>query len=137
MNKILYILIMLVFPQISSAITVADALPSTRKQLQSKSQYIKQVWNPDAFAKCTSVGIKVQASQIKGVKFKDDTVVVAALLISAGDIYSEELRKSGINVNSSLDGALKSYTQIFLNISQDQFQQHMNSCVGLLGQIAK
>lgn len=137
MNKILYILIILLFPQLSSAITVADAMPSTRKQLQSKSQLIKQAWNPDAFGKCTSVGIKIQASQIKGVQFKDETVIVAALLINASDIYAEELKKSGINVNSALDGTLRSYTQIFLNISQDQFQQHMNSCMILLNQIVR
>ncbi len=118
--------------------TVAEVLTPTRQQLLPKKQQIMQFWNADLYGKCTSVGTKITASQIKGVQFSDDTIVTAALLINASAIYNEELsRRNGNGAKETLKNMLQSYTQVFTNISQEKFNAHMQECINAFSQVIK
>ena len=132
---VLYVLIMT--PLVSSAITVADAMPITSKDLQKKKAKINQYYNPNLFGKCTNVGLKIQASEIQGVKFSDSTVITAALLINAGAIYMDELIKKNPGAKNALDNLLNSSGTEFQNIPQEKFNMYMQECMDLMTEIIK
>jgi hypothetical protein len=129
----LTLMAILSIPQMCFSMTVADAMPSTRQTLLPKKEQIMQTWTPDSYGKCSSVGIKISASQIKGAQFSDETVVLAALLMNAGAIYEDELsRRNGNGAKNALKNVLQSYTQEFLNISQERFNSYFQQCANIL-----
>lgn len=140
MKKSLQLTLLVIFfiPQLCFSMTVAEALPLTRQKLIPMKEQIMQNWTPDLYGKCSSVGIKITASQIKGIQFSDQSVILAALFINVGAIYSEEFsQRYGQSANDALKNVLESYTQEFSNISQERFNSHMQQCANALNNTIK
>jgi hypothetical protein len=123
--------------QTSSVLTIATALPISIKSLEKHRQKIYQLWTPDAYGKCSNVGVTFMASEVKGHKFDNDTALVVASLISASSLYGEEfISNYGSSGKNALTNMLESYTREYqYSFSKDKFDNHMKECLILLNEV--
>jgi hypothetical protein len=136
-NKMVIVLVTsmaVAMPTAAQEVDMATAMRALEKPVQQWRSAIKTNYDLDSYGKCASVGITVAANEIKGVKFKKETVILAAYFIKTAESYYNQSVAEGIPPHV-FDNVLTYYTELSKANPQKEFDQNFIGCSNLVVKI--
>jgi hypothetical protein len=118
-------------------ILFSDLKPKIEKDLRQKPNFyfaLSKHFNHDIYARCSRLGIKIVAQQIKGVKLSPETVFLATLYIVTGDEYRKNQVAKGIP-DDSFSKVFDAYSYEFLNLTKQGFEKHTAQCAAVVNAV--
>jgi hypothetical protein len=115
--------------------TMAEWLRSADAEIKKNPNYAQAVnmnFNINTWGMCSNVGLAVTVSDVKGQKFKKETLFMAAWLIQLGGLYQNQLVMKG-TPDAVFEASLQAWRHVA--ISQSEFNKAAYQCSEIFSKI--